>query len=182
MWIRRREHRTYTSARTVFTGRHTVMNQENAGFGTTQPHQVPSLMGTFDFTAEDLAANQRGAATERQLGRLRAKQGQAQSIMLIVIGVMLAIIIFVVLFTPYGESLRQIAAQNPTITAFGLGFTAIFYLLMLLGSFRASRRVTSGKVSSTTGQVKLVGRPVKALDGLVYQRIKIGKQPLFVTA
>lgn len=158
------------------------MNKQDVGFGTTQPHQVPSLMGAFDFTAEDLAANRNGAATERQLERLRVTQGQSQRIMVIVIGVMLAIIIFVVLFTPYGETLRSVVAQNPTVTAVGLGISAILYLLMLLGAFRASRRITSGKVSTTTGQVKLVGRPVTALDGLVYQRIKIGGQPLFITA
>jgi hypothetical protein len=158
------------------------MDQLSSAYGSTQPGHAPTLMGAFEFDAGDLAANRSGTMTDRQLARIKTTRGKWQLQVLGVIGLMVAVIAFVILFTPYGESLREVVAQNPTIAAAGIGGSLAFYVLMLAVYFIRSRGMTSGKVGSISGQFKLVGKPVKALDGNLYQRVKIGKQNFFITA
>jgi hypothetical protein len=158
------------------------MDQPSSAYAATQVSHAPTLMNAFEFDAGDLAANRSGTMTDRQLARIKTTRGKWQLQVLGVIGLMVAFIAVVILFTPYGESLREVVAQNPTIAAAGIGGSLAFYVLMLAIYFIRSRGMTSGKVGSTSGQLKLVGKPVKALDGLLYQRVRIGRQNFFITA
>ena len=158
------------------------MDQLSSAYGSTQPGYAPTLMDAFEFDAGDLAANRSGTITDRQLTRLKTTHGKWQLQLLITIGLVVAIIAVVVLFTPYGESLRDVVTQNPTIAAAGIGGTVVFYVLILAVYFIRARGMANGKVGSISGQFKLVGKPVQTLDGVLYQRVKIGKQNFFITA
>jgi len=158
------------------------MDQLGSAYGVTQVGRAATLMDAFEFDAGDLAANRSGTITDRQLSRIKKTRGKWQIQVLVIIGLMVAFIAFIILATPYGESLRDIVAQNPTIAAAGIGGSLAFYLVILAVYFMRSRGMTSGKVGSISGPLKLVGKPVKALDGLVYQRVRIGKQNFFITA
>jgi hypothetical protein len=157
------------------------MDQLSSTYGSAQPGYAPTLMDAFEFDAGDLAANRNGMITDKQLTRVKTTRSKWQLQLLQVIGLVVAIIAIVVLFTPYGESLREVAAQNPTIAAAGIGGSLAFYLIILAVYFIRTRGATNSGVSSTTGQFKLVGKPVQALDGKFYQRIRIDRQNFFLT-
>lgn len=160
------------------------MNQQNNAYGSAQMGQInyaPTMMDVFEFNADDLAANRNGTATERQLARVKTVSSKGQFQVLIMLGVMVLIIGAVLVFTPTGASLRQVYAENPTVVTAGLGGSLLLYALIMAFYFIRSRSAGNGKVSSVTGQFKLVGRPVRSLDQTIYQRVKIGKRNFYLT-
>jgi hypothetical protein len=158
-----------------------IMNQPNLSSAAIKSDWSLSLMDVFNFTAEDLAANRGGVVTPRQLEQLRTTQRNSATLILIVIGVMVAFIGAYLVLSPQGKELRAIVTQNPTIALVGIGGTLFFYLLMLLVAARQTRSMTGGKAQNTSGKLKMVGRAMQGLDGTAYQRIKIGRRNFVIT-
>jgi len=161
------------------------MNQQNNLYGSAQAspraNYVPTMMDVFEFNADDLAANRNGAITEKQLARLKTLRGKWQTQIVIIVGVMVAIIAFVLLFTSRGEALRQIFSQNPTIAIAGLGGSLLLYVLILGSTMLRSRTTSNSNVGNVSGEYKTVGKLMQGLDGTLVQRVKIGKRNFYLT-
>ena len=150
------------------------MNQPNAFAANLQNLQNygPSLADAFNFTAEDLAANRAGLMTDKQRGQVKATGSKNMTQLVIIVGV---------LFTPNGDSIRQVASAHPVISLIGIPLFILFYLGVIIISFiRTKRMGGSVKVGNTSGPYKPIARPIAAVGGEIYQRIKIGRQEFMI--
>jgi hypothetical protein len=163
-----------------------IMNQSNSFGAQLQNLQNygPTLADAFGFTAEDIAANRAGMVTDSQRGQLKADGKKYMKIMMLLVGGIFIYVIVATLFLPRGEPIRQAISTQPVVTAVVMAIGVLFYLLLLARTFLSTRRSGTGniKVISISGPFKLIGRPVSSLDGLVYQRVKIGRRDSFITA
>lgn len=138
-------------------------------------------MDAFGFTADDLSANRMGSVSERQQGQLKVTRGQWEKQVVGIVGLMiLAAAVYILLF-PQGAQIREAFSNNATIVVPVLGGVLLLWGAMLAYYWIKGRRMPSSKVSSVSGQVKLIGRPIQALGGKMYQRLKLGKREFMVT-
>jgi hypothetical protein len=157
-----------------------TMSEQNSFFGTGQPGRALSFMDVFEFSADDLAANRSGTATAKQIARIGANRNKWQGQIVGIIGFVIILAAGLIFFTPRGQALREAFSQNPVGVGAVLGGVLLLWLGMIVFSFLRSRGMTNSKVRSIRGPFKLVGKPVQALDGVFYQRIKIGKQNFMI--
>ena len=159
------------------------MNQPDAFASNLQNLQNygPSLADAFNFTAEDLAANRAGTMTDKQRSQVKATGSKYMTQLVIIIGVIFVVAVVGVLFTPKGDSIRQVANANPIIPLIGIPLFILFYLGVIIISFiRTKRMGGSVKVGNTSGPYKPIARPIAAVGGEIYQRIKIGRQEFMI--
>ena len=134
-----------------------------------------SLADVFEFTTEDLVANQAGIVTDRQREQLKNDGYRYQKTNALIIGGVFVLAILGTVFLP-GESVRQLIGTQPGVAVAALGIIAIGYLVYLADTFLSASRAGTGdiKVTVANGIPKLIGRPVFA-SGTAYQRVKIGQ-------
>ena len=159
------------------------MNQSNSFAANLQKLQNygPSLADAFNFSVDDLAANRSGMMTDKQRGQVKATGSKYMAQLVIIVGLIFLVAIVVILFTPKGASIREVANANPIVPLIGIPLFVLFYLAVIVVSFiRTKRMAGSTRVGNASGPYKPIARPIRAMGGDMYQRIKIGRQEFLI--
>ncbi len=135
-----------------------------------QPNVTSGTMEAFQFTTDDLVANRMGVVTDKQRGQLKTARSQWERLLITALGAMFAIGAGYVAFSPDADHVRQVFGEKPIVIVPVVGVVLLFWGALIVSSWIRTRRMSTGKLNTISGPVKLAGKPMQAVGGKVYQR------------
>src|SRR4051794_13823060 len=108
------------------------------------------LMQALNFTADDLAANRKGALTPVQQEDLKSLVASGTRVMLIIAAIVILIVVGVCVYAVLSSqgilpASEMFTAETTPILLAVMGIVLVFYVIMILSAASRSRAMGSGK-------------------------------------